>query len=123
MGAFGAAATVVGDLVVLSGSTAGSNLTWLSIVSNVAIGTWLIVAGTILGRDDAFRRIGWMGQLGGAGTLLFVLSFIPLPIPSQSAAGPGLYDYARILGLFGIVFLVRVWRFAALGKLPGPGLI
>jgi hypothetical protein len=52
------------------------------------------------------------------GTVLIVIED-----PVHGMGSPSLFQYAQLLGVFGIVFLVRIWRLTALGRLPEPGLI
>jgi hypothetical protein len=87
---------------------------------NAAIAAWFIIAGAIVaGFGGEFRRIGWVGQFGGAGTLL-TTSLLAVGFAPEGSGLQSWYVYAQLLQVFVIVFLVRLWRFAALGRLPGP---
>ena len=37
--------------------------------------------------------------------------------------GTSLNDWYRILGLFVIVYLIRIWSYVVRGRLPGPGIL
>lgn len=120
-----AGVTGAGLGLVTAGWPSSAFDTVIVVVINGAIGSWLILAGAVVGRAGGdLRRIGWVGQLGGLGMLLTIASVLLYGgVPSQRWSGPGLFDYAQVLGVFAVVFLIRIWRFAAFGRLPHPGLI
>jgi hypothetical protein len=97
----------------------------LFVVANGGIGCWFILSGSIIGRaSDDLRRVGSVGQLGGAGWLLATGGTVVFNrLPVQAGGGPWVVPYALFLSLFGVLYLVRLWQAAALGRLPGPGLI
>jgi hypothetical protein len=131
---FGLVATVAGvtgtgiALVSDASSLLGAQSSWFDLVvliaANVAIALWLIFAGAAIGKAGGeLGRVGWVGQLGGVGTLLATFGLVisgQVPIEGLDRT---LIGYAGFLGLFGVIFLVRLWGFASLGRLPGAGLI
>jgi hypothetical protein len=94
------------------------------LAANVLVGAWFIGGGAILMRaGGGFARIGWTAELGGLG---MILSGIAIAIPYAGpigVTGTSLNDWYRILGLFVIVYLVRIWRYVVGGRLPGPGIL
>jgi len=114
-------ATDVGGLAVGDLGAAG---TLLSLAGSVLVGIWFIGGGAILMRHGGgLARIGWTAELGGFGNILTAVAI------SVSLTGPGVgggltwLEWFRILGLFVVVYLVRVWRYVIGGKLPGPGIL
>jgi hypothetical protein len=91
------------------------------LVANGGIGCWFILAGWIIERNgDRLRRVGSVGQLGGAGVLLATAVVGGLPV--HAGGGPWL-QYSQILSPFGILFLVRLWQAVTFDRLPAPGRI
>jgi hypothetical protein len=131
---FGLVATVAGvtgtgiALVSDASSLLRAQSSWFDLVAfiavNVAIALWFIFAGAAIDKaGGVLGRIGWVAQFGGVGTLLATSAIaIASEVPVQGAERT-LFGYAGILGAFGVLFLVRLWRFASLGRLPGAGLI
>lgn len=121
-GILGAGLGLFADAMVVAGMSSSSFDLVIFVAANTAIGCWYILTGAVLSRaDEDLRRIGWVGQLGGVGSIL-ATALLASGIQSAVRA-PSWLDYAQLLGVFAIVFLVRIWRYAALGRLPGPGLI
>ena len=94
------------------------------LAANVLVGAWFIGGGAILMRaGGGLARIGWTAELGGLG---MILSGIAIAVPYAGpigVTGTSLNDWYRILGLFVIVYLVRIWRYVVGGRLPGPGIL
>jgi hypothetical protein len=124
-GVGGAAAGLSLDTLLLAGMPPSAIDVVLGLAIQLAIGTWFVLAGTTVARGGAeLGRIGWVGQMGGAGWLLAGASlYLPVELPSQQGGGPSLSGYAQVLAVFAVAFLVRLWRYVAFGKLPGRGLI
>jgi hypothetical protein len=55
-----------------------------------------------------------------------ILTALAIAIPFAGpigVTGTSLNDWYRILGLFVVVYLVRIWRYVVGGRLPGPGIL
>ena len=89
----------------------------------VLTGAWFIAGGVILmsgGRQLA--RVGWAAGLGGVGTIAAALA-IAVPFGGPVGVGSSWLDWFLLLGLFVVVYLVRVWSYVVRGRLPGPGIL
>ena len=94
------------------------------LTTNILVGAWFIGGGAILMRQGGgLARIGWTAELGGLGMILTAIAIaIPFAGPI-GVTGTSLNDWYRILGLFVVVYLVRIWRYVVGGRLPGPGIL
>ena len=71
----------------------------------------------------AFVRIGWPAQLGGLGLILGAI-LVALAVDGPGGTtGPSLLNWFQLLGLFVVVYLVRVWSWVVRGRMPGPGIL
>jgi hypothetical protein len=125
-GCLGASVGLVADAVTFGG-VAGGSLgaldTILFLAANILIGVWLFVGGGILmRRGGAFARLGWTAELGGLGAILTALA-IATDFGGPIGSGSSWIDWFHLLGLFVVVYLVRIWRYVVGGKLPGPGIL
>ena len=124
-GIAGSGLALLADAAVLLDLPSNDFAPVVFVLVNAGIGCWFILAGSIITRaGDEYRRVGSVGQLGGAGWLLAsVGSLLFSQLPVEAGGGPWLVPYALILSLFGVLFLVRLWQAVALGRYPGPGVI
>ncbi len=122
-GGLGASVVIASNALTLAGADVSLLDVPVFVSANVGFGLWLIIAGGIVsGMDVRLRRIGWAGQLGGAGSLLAMALLLVGEGPNVVGA-QSWFSYAQVLTIFAIVFMVRLWRYLALGRLPDPGLI
>jgi hypothetical protein len=124
VGVTGAAIAILANVAGLAAIDTSAVDIPVLLVSNLLIAAWFIGSGAILMREGgALARIGWTAELGGVG---MVLTGIAIAIPfggTLGETGTSLNDWFRILGLFVIVYLVRIWRYVVGGRLPGPGIL
>ena len=125
--ALGTVGAVIGILVgvadLLGFNTAAIDLP-IFLATNLLVGLWFIGGGAILMREGGgLARIGWTAELGGLGMILTGIALSTSLGGTIGQTGTSLNDWFRILGLFVIVFLVRLWRYVVGGKLPGPGIL
>jgi hypothetical protein len=124
VGCAGAVIGILGDTAELVGIDTPALDIPIVLAANVLVGAWFIGGGAILMRaGGGLARIGWTAELGGLGMML---SGIAIAIPYAGpigVTGTSLNDWYRILGLFVIVYLVRIWRYVVGGRLPGPGIL
>ena len=94
------------------------------LVTNLLVGLWFIGGGAILMRaGGGLARVGWTAELGGLGMILTGLALSTSLGGSIGQTGTSLNDWFRILGLFVVVYLVRIWSYVVRGRLPGPGIL
>jgi hypothetical protein len=94
------------------------------LAANVLLGAWFIGGGSILMREGGgLARIGWTAELGGLGMILTGTALATGFGGTIGQTGTSLNDWFRILGLFVVVYLVRIWRYVVGGRLPGPGIL
>ena len=101
----------------------GFPLTFLGLAGGVLTGVWFIGGGTILmsaGRQLA--RVGWAAALGGLGSIAASVA-IAVPFGGPLGTGTSWLDWFLLIGLFIVIYLVRVWSYVVRGKLPGPGIV
>jgi hypothetical protein len=67
-------------------------------------------------------RVGWAAGLGGLGSILAAVA-IAVPFGGPVGTGTSWLDWFLLAGLFVVVYLVRVWAYVVLGRLPGPGIV
>ena len=122
----GALAAVIGigvDLALLATVEPGSIADVLALAVSVLIGVWFIGGGAILMREgNGLARIGWTAELGGVGIILSALA-ITVRLTGPGAAGMTWTNWFQVLGLFVVVYLVRLWRYVVGGRMPGPGIL
>jgi hypothetical protein len=108
LGGVGAGLALVADAAVLAGLPRGGLAIILGLVGEILIAAWFLGGGLVLLRAGRqWARIGWTACLGGG----------------VGVTGTALIDWFLLLGLFVIVYLVRVWRYVVGGRLPGPGIL
>jgi hypothetical protein len=97
----------------------------LVLAINVLGALWYLGAGLLLARSNLdVRRLSTAAQFGGLGGLLGSISlYLSGMSPEIGEAEQSILRYAQLLGLFVAVYLIRIWRYATAGRLPGPGLI
>ncbi len=99
---------------------------WLGPVAGVVVGLWFFLGGAIVmagGRELA--RIGWPGMIGG-GAMILVAITVALHFGTATGRGPdelSLRDWLGLIGLFVVLYLVRIWRYVVGGRLPAPGIL
>ncbi len=122
-GIVGAAGMLSLDALELAGFASGTLDSILAVLTSVLLGAWFIGGGAILlsaGGDLA--RIGWPAELGGLGTIAAALA-IATGFGGPVGTGTSSIDWFLLLGLFVIVYLVRIWRYVVGGRLPSPGVL
>lgn len=122
-GLAGAAGMLGLDALNAAGVPLGVLDTIVALIASALLGAWFIGGGAILisaGGDLA--RVGWPAQLGGIGTIAAALA-VALRFGGPVGTGTSLIDWFLLLGLFVIVYLVRIWRYVVGGRLPGPGIL
>jgi hypothetical protein len=122
-GVAGAAGMLSLDALELAGLPSGALDTILGLIAGVLLGGWFIGGGAILlsaGGDLA--RIGWPAELGGLGTIAAAIA-IATGFGEPAGTGTSSIDWFLLLGLFVIVYLVRIWRYVVGGRLPSPGVL
>jgi hypothetical protein len=124
VGCAGAVIGILGGAAELVGIDTPALDIPIVLAANVLVGAWFIGGGAVLMRSGGgLARIGWTAELGGLG---MIMSGIAIAIPYAGpigVTGTSLNDWYRILGLFVIVYLVRIWRYVVGGRLPGPGIL
>jgi hypothetical protein len=96
----------------------------IDLAADLLVAAWFVGGGLILltsGRQLA--RIGWTAILGGAGQVLTALCVATGFGGIPGISGTALIDWFLLIGLFVVVYLVRVWRYVVGGRLPGPGIV
>jgi hypothetical protein len=94
------------------------------LASSLLLATWFVIGGGILlGEGGPLARIGWTAELGGIGMILTALAIATSFGGAVGVTGTSLLDWFHLLGLFVVVYLVRVWRYVVGGRLPGPGIL
>jgi hypothetical protein len=125
-GGLGASIGLIADAVTVGGVTAdslGTLDTVLFLAANVLIGVWFFAGGGILMREGGgLVRVGWTAELGGLGVIVTALA-IATDFGGPIGSGSSWIDWFHLLGLFVVVYLVRIWRYVVGGKLPGPGIL
>ena len=123
-GVIGATIGIGAELATIVGIRLAAIDTPLFLLTNLLIAGWFIGGGGILMREGGgLARVGWTSQLGGLGG---ILTAVAVAVPFAGAAGVtghSLIDWYQILGLFVVVYLVRIWRYVVGGRLPGPGVL
>jgi hypothetical protein len=124
LGVTGATVALALDLLAMAGvAIAGAADTALGLVANALLGVWFIGGGAILmSRGNGLARVGWTAELGGAGTIVGAI-LIAFPFGGSIGTGQSWIDWFLLLGLFVVVYLVRVWQYVVRGRLPGPGIL
>ena len=111
------------DAVDVAGVDLGPAVAMLSLAGSALIGAWFIGSGAIFMRQGGdLARVGWTAQLGGLGNVLTALA-LALGASLPNGGSPSWIGWFRILGLFVIVYLIRVWNYVVRGKLPSAGII
>jgi hypothetical protein len=96
----------------------------VALPGDLLIGSWFLGGGLILLRSGRqLARIGWTAALGGAGLVLVALSVAVGFGGTPGVTGTALIDWFMLLGLFIVIYLVRIWRYVVGGRLPGPGIV
>ena len=122
-GVAGSAGILGLDALELGGLPSGALDTMLALIAAVLLAAWFIGGGAILisaGGDLA--RIGWPAQLGGLGIVAAGVA-IAFRFGGPVGTGTSSIDWFFLLGLFVIVYLVRIWRYVVGGRLPSPGVL
>ncbi len=123
LGLAGAAVALALDLVALVGIRIGSLDTLLGLLASALLGVWFIGGGAILmSRGNGLARVGWTAELGGLGTIVGAI-LIALPFGGTVGTGQSWIDWFLLLGLFVVIYLVRVWSYVVRGRLPGAGIL
>ncbi|MEO5940947.1 MAG: hypothetical protein ABIZ72_08160 [Candidatus Limnocylindrales bacterium] len=123
VGAVAALALIATDVVGLAVGDLGAAGMLLNLVGSVLVGIWFIGSGAIvMSRGGAFARIGWTAELGGLGMILAGVASA-LRISGPTGGGMTWIEWFEVLGLFVVVYLVRVWSYVVRGRLPGPGIL
>lgn len=91
-----------------------------TVILNGLVSSWVIGFGMILSRSgEPLDRIGRAAQFGGGGSLVATVAVV---IDQLGVANPtlvaNLLRYGEILSLFTLLFVLRIGRFAAFGRLP-----
>ena len=125
--AVGSVAGVIGLAsagATFAGLPTGAIDTVLFLAANVLLGAWFLGSGGILMREGGgLARVGWTAELGGLGMILTAFA-IAVPFGGVvGVTGTSIVDWFHILGLFVVIYLVRIWRYVVGGKLPGPGIL
>lgn len=93
-----------------------------TIVLNACLGAWYVGSGLILAAGGpTFRRIGLTAQVGGVGTLLATATTILLVLDVLPTVARSGLQVATLLGLFSLVFVVRIWWTVGLDRQPPGG--
>ncbi len=123
-GSIGAVVGVLASAAILTQVDAPAVVTVAVLLASILLAAWFIGGGAILMHaGGAFVRIGWPAQLGGVGLILAaVLVALSIQGPGGTT-GPSLLNWFQLLGLFIVVYLVRVWSIVVRGRLPGPGIL
>jgi hypothetical protein len=94
------------------------------LVGDLLIAGWFVGGGLILlGAGRQLARVGWTAILGGAGQILTALSAAVGFGGTPGITGTALIDWFLLIGLFVVIYLVRIWSFVVRGRLPGPGVV
>jgi hypothetical protein len=123
----GVAGALVGlgvNLVVLAGLRLGAVETLAALAGDLLIAGWFLGCSVLLLRSGRqLARVGWTAALGGAGLVLTAISVALHVGGTPGLTGTALIDWFLLLGLFVVIFLVRIWRYVVGGRLPGPGIL
>ncbi len=124
VGAIGAGLGLAADVAVVAGLRPSILETVLALAADVLIANWFIGGGLVLIRAGRqWARIGWTACIGGIGLILAALSAAVGFGGPVGVTGTSLIDWFLLIGLFVVIYLVRVWRFVIGGRMPGPGLV
>ena len=122
LGLVGTGVSFVLDTTVLVGLSP-TPLDLFTLPAWVLVGVWFLGAGLILlGAGGPLARIGWTALAGGASAILVAIGVV-VPFGGEIETGHAIRNYFALLGLPAAVFLVRMWRDAVGGRLPGPGIL
>lgn len=123
IGVTAASVLIVADVASLAAIDLGTVGTVLTLVAGILAGVWFLGSGAILLRQGGdLARIGWTAQLGGLGNILTAIA-VAIALTGPNGGGLTWLGWFRILGLFVMVYLVRVWSYVVRGRLPGPGIL
>jgi len=123
-GSIGAGLGIVAGVALLAGIDAPVVQTIAVLLASLLAAVWFVGGGGILMHaGGGLARIGWPAQLGGLG-LVLAATFVALSISGPGGtSGPSLLNWFQLVGLFVIVYLVRIWFYVVRGRLPGPGVL
>jgi hypothetical protein len=114
---------------VVAGDRPGSGsgaIVGLELVADILVGLWFFVGGAVvMAGDRDLARIGWSGMIGGAAMILATFA-VATRFGGSTAGGPDelpIRDWFHLLGLFVVLYLVRIWRYVVGGRLPAPGIL
>jgi len=94
------------------------------LAGDVLVAGWFLGGGLILlGAGRQLARVGWTAILGGAGQILTAISAAVGFGGTPGITGTALIDWFLLIGLFVVIYLVRIWSFVVRGRLPGPGVV
>lgn len=109
--------------IIAVGDRAGG-APWIELVGDLLVACWFIGGGLVLlGSGRQLARIGWTALIGGAGQGLTALSVAATFGGTPGVTGTALIDWFLLMGLFVVIYLVRVWSYVVRGRLPGPGVV
>ncbi len=96
----------------------------LIVAARILVALWFVGGGLILLSESRdMIRIGWSAVIGGAGMILSAVASAVRFGGTPGVTGTALIDWFHLIGLFVIIYLVRVWRLVVGGRLPGPGVV
>jgi hypothetical protein len=123
----GVAGTILGlvaDTTLIGGLRLGAAESLVALPGDLLIAAWFLGGGLILLRSGGqLARIGWTAALGGAGLVLVAISVAVRFGGTPGVTGTALIDWFMLLGLFVVIYLVRIWRYVVGGRMPGPGIV
>jgi hypothetical protein len=132
VGAALALGLMVGDWIAVLAAMVGDGsgpsvvaLGWLLPLSSLLTGLWFFLGGTIVMAGGGLARIGWSGMVGGGAMILATVA-VGLRLGSATGGAPdelSLRDWFHLIGLFVVIYLVRIWRYVVGGRLPAPGIL
>jgi len=119
-GVAGFAVGALANLVLVAGAPMSDDLdTATSFVAAAGAAIWLLVGGTLIGRDDSqVPKLGWIGQVGGFGLLISAVEVVLPPEMQARLASGNLPLFVLLAGIFVLLYLVRLGRFMAFGHIP-----
>ena len=124
VGGIGAGFGLAADVAIAAGLRPSILETLLALAGEILIANWFIGGGLVLIRAGRqWARIGWTACLGGIGLILTALSAAVGFGGEVGVTGTSLIDWFLLIGLFVVIYLVRVWRFVVGGRMPGPGAV
>ncbi|HUQ78418.1 MAG TPA: hypothetical protein VM427_06070 [Patescibacteria group bacterium] len=124
VGGVGAGLGLAADVTTAAGLRPSVLETVLVLAGDVLIAAWFIGGGLVLVRAGRqWARVGWTACLGGIGQVLAAGSAAVGFGGPVGVTGTSLIDWFLLIGLFVVIYLVRVWRFVVGGRMPGPGLV